>query len=54
MIVGSLRYHARRRGEPLPILYKFKLDANGNVDPNSYRKMTRNEIVKICPKWFDD
>jgi hypothetical protein len=40
--------------EPLPILYKFKLDANGNVDPNSYRKMTRNEIVKVCPKWFDD
>jgi hypothetical protein len=53
IIVGQLRYWARKRGEPLPVLYKFKLDPNGNADPTSYRKMTRNEILKICPRWFD-
>jgi hypothetical protein len=47
--LGTLRYHAKRRGEPLPTIYVYEPNDNAGVKPGSLRPMTLEEINEILP-----
>jgi hypothetical protein len=53
MVLGSLRYHARRRGEPLPTIFTFEpeplLGGGATAKPGTLRPMTLEEINEILP-----
>jgi hypothetical protein len=55
--LGQARYHAHRRGEPLPVPHVFEpqpaTGGGATAKPGTMREITPEEILDLVPNWFD-
>jgi hypothetical protein len=55
MVLGTLRYRAKKHGWPLPVVFSFDPeqlpDGSAQAKPGTLRQMTDDEIRAILPDW---